>query len=204
MPDNLSTRTFLHSQFCLNLPKPNDSFTGKSIIVTGSNTGMGLEAARHLVRLDAAKVILAVRTPAKGEVAARSIEESTGRKGIVAVWDLDLASYRSVQKFALRARSELDRLDVAIMNAGMMSYAGFRKEGGDEVHVTVNAVNGVMLGILLLPLLRQTAVNKRLDSILTFTGSWMHTLVSDFEEQHADNIFAALASYREGQQLTAR
>jgi retinol dehydrogenase 12 len=204
MPDNLSTSAFLRSQFCLDLPKPTQTFAEKTVIVTGSNTGMGLEAARHIARLDAAKVILAVRSPAKGEAAARSIEESTGRKAVLEVWELDLASYESVQKFAMRVNTQLERLDVAIMNAGMMSYAGFRKEEGDEVHVTVNAISGVLLGILLLPILRRTAERTGQDTVLTFTGSWMHTLVSNFEEQHAENIFAALSGYRVGQKLTAR
>jgi len=44
----------------VSLPVPTMKFTGKTIIVTGSNTGIGLEAARYFVRLDAAKVILAV------------------------------------------------------------------------------------------------------------------------------------------------
>jgi retinol dehydrogenase-12 len=50
----------LRSQFA-HLPYPTKKFTGQTIIVTSSNVGLGLEAARHFVRLDAAKVIIAVR-----------------------------------------------------------------------------------------------------------------------------------------------
>ncbi|KAF5988825.1 retinol dehydrogenase 12 [Fusarium bulbicola] len=67
------------------IPVPTTSFQGQTIIVTGSNTGLGLEAARHFVRLDAELVILAVRSLEKGEAAKASIEASTKRKNVVQV-----------------------------------------------------------------------------------------------------------------------
>lgn len=90
----------------------------QTIIVTGSNVGLGLEAARHFVRLDAKKVILAVRSVEKGDKAKKSIEESTQRSGVVEVWQLDLSSYESVKQFATKAQS-LQRLDAVVENAGI-------------------------------------------------------------------------------------
>jgi NAD(P)-dependent dehydrogenase (short-subunit alcohol dehydrogenase family) len=87
---------WLYSQLILTPPRPTRSFAGESIIVTGSNVGLGHEAARHFVRLGAAKVILAVRNQQAGEEAKRSIELSTKSSGICEVWQLDLASYDSV------------------------------------------------------------------------------------------------------------
>jgi retinol dehydrogenase-12 len=109
---------FFKSQVLTKLPYPTKKFTGQTIIVTGSNVGLGLEAARHFVRLDAKKVILAVRTPSKGEEAKKSIEASEKCKGIVEVWELDHASYSSVIAFAAKAEA-LKQLDVAVLNAGM-------------------------------------------------------------------------------------
>lgn len=106
---------FLKSQFA-HIPEPEKSFAGQTIIVTGSNTGLGLEAARHFVRLNASKVILAVRTIKKGEDAKSSIEQTTGRTGVVEVWQLDMANYESVKQFAKRCEG-LDRLDVVLENA---------------------------------------------------------------------------------------
>lgn len=94
----LDTVGILRSQF-IGLPYPTKKFTGQTVIVTGSNVGLGLEAARHFVRLDAAKVIIAVRAISKGEEAARSIAESTGRPDIVDVWPIDLTNYGSVKAF---------------------------------------------------------------------------------------------------------
>lgn len=59
--------------------------SGKTYIVTGSNTGLGLETARHLVQFAASRVILAVRNMTAGETAQKDIEKSTGRQGIVEV-----------------------------------------------------------------------------------------------------------------------
>ncbi|RSL62491.1 hypothetical protein CEP54_005678 [Fusarium duplospermum] len=88
----------LRGQF-VTLPYPEQDCTGRVVIVTGSNTGLGLEAARHFVRLNASKVILACRNVDKGEAAKKDIEESTGRRHVAQVWHLDLCSYESVKSF---------------------------------------------------------------------------------------------------------
>jgi hypothetical protein len=59
--------------------------SGKTYVVTGSNTGLGLETARHLVEFAASRVILAVRNLTAGEKAKKDIEKSTGRQGAVEV-----------------------------------------------------------------------------------------------------------------------
>lgn len=69
---------WLRSQFVA-LPYPAKSYSVQTVIVTGANVGLGLEAARHFARLDAQKVIVAVRSRGKREAAAKSIHESTGR-----------------------------------------------------------------------------------------------------------------------------
>lgn len=191
-------KQYLKSQLLTRLPTPTKSFTGQTIIITGSNTGMGLEAARHLVRLDAARVILAVRSTDKGEAAAASIRPSLpGRSSdpgpVVQVWPLDLASHASVRAFAARAAAELGRLDVLVCNAGMYVYkSGFSLAEGDEVTVTVNVVSTLLLGVLLLPKLRETSVRCDKEVVLTFTGSFVH-LMTDFPERRSENIFEALA-----------
>lgn len=191
-------KQYLKSQLLTTIPIPTKSFTGQTIIVTGSNTGMGLEAARHLVRLDAARVILAVRSTAKGEAAAASIRSSfPGRSDdlekVLQVWPLDLASHASVRAFAARAVAELDRLDVVVCNAGMYVYkSGFALAEGDEATITVNVVSTLLLGLLLLPKLRETSVRHDKECVLTFTGSFVH-LLTGFPEGKSENIFEALA-----------
>ena len=113
--------SLLYSNFFVTLPTPNHSFAGQTIIVTGSNTGLGREAANHIVRLGASKVILAVRNNSKGNDAKHYIELETGRKDVVEVWELDLANYRSVRAFARRAEG-LPRLDAILENAGISTH----------------------------------------------------------------------------------
>ncbi|KAF3397087.1 Short chain dehydrogenase yanD [Talaromyces pinophilus] len=182
---------FFRSQLCVKLPVPTKQYTGQTVIVTGSNVGIGLETARYLVSLDAAKVILAVRNTAKGEAAAKSITQSTGRTGVVEVWPLDLTEYDSVKSFAERAKS-LERLDILINNAGILVY-DFEFAEDNESTITVNAVSAMLLSILLLPKLRDTSVRYGKENVLTFTGSFVHYM-TEFPERKAPNILAELAN----------
>ncbi|KAF4909527.1 Short chain dehydrogenase atnD [Colletotrichum viniferum] len=129
---------FLQSQLFAEVPVPTKKFTGQTIIVTGSNTGLGLEAARHFVLLGAGKVILAVRSIPRGTAAAARLEEFTKTKGVVEVWELDLACYASIQSFSKKARS-LERLDILVNNAGVMTYNFVLAEKDDSL-ITVNAL----------------------------------------------------------------
>jgi NAD(P)-dependent dehydrogenase (short-subunit alcohol dehydrogenase family) len=164
---------FLKSQFFATLPKPTTDCSGKTIIVTGSNTGLGKEAARHFVNLGASTVILAVRSTEKGEAAKKDIESTTGNKSVVQVWSLDMASYKSVQDFAARVEKELPRLDIAVLNAGIATGKYVLAEQ-DESTITVNVVSTVFLSLLLLPKLKATATKFNTRTNLTLTSSEVH------------------------------
>src|SRR5215213_10262168 len=85
--------------------------TGRTYVITGANSGIGLSAARALAGRGA-RVILAVRNPAKGEEAARSISGDTEVRA------LDLADLASVRAFAATIDEDVD---VLIDNAGVMN-----------------------------------------------------------------------------------
>jgi NAD(P)-dependent dehydrogenase (short-subunit alcohol dehydrogenase family) len=160
------------SQFFTSIPKPTQSFRDQTIIVTGSNTGLGLEAARHLLALNAAKVILAVRTPAKGEAAAQDLISNCNVPSTrVEVWELDMSDRESIKSFAKRA-SGLDRLDAAILNAGVLSNKWSEVDGA-ETHIAVNVIGTVLLELLLLPTLKRSAQRTGLRGRLTIVGSDM-------------------------------
>src|SRR4051812_6163623 len=108
----MSMRQIFAEQY-VKLPVVVDKTTcyGKTYIVTGANVGLGLETARHLVRSSALRVILGVRNTSAGKAAKADIERTTGRKGVVEVWHLDLASSESVKTFASKAEKDLDRID---------------------------------------------------------------------------------------------
>jgi NAD(P)-dependent dehydrogenase (short-subunit alcohol dehydrogenase family) len=179
-----------YSQLFVTPEYPTKSFAGQTVIVTGSNVGLGCEAARHFARLNAARVILAVRNLPAGKKAKHSIEASTNRPGICEVWQLDLASYDSVKHFAVRA-SELPRLDVVVENAAIAT-SNFSLTEGHERTITVNVISTFLLGILLLPKLKATAKEFPTSSPhLTIVTSEVHGWTR-FPEWQAENLFAAL------------
>lgn len=161
---------FFYQQFFVTPPYPTADFGGQTVIVTGSNVGLGLEAARHIVRLNAAKVILAVRNLDKGQAAKEDIEASTKRIGVVDVWALDLSSYSSVKAFARRVDSELERLDAVIENAGILTFE-FTSVDGVERTLMVNTISTVLLGTMLLPKLKQSSKRTGQRGRLAFIGS---------------------------------
>ena len=142
------------------------------------------------MKLDAKKVILAVRSQAKGEAAKQDIETSTSRKGVVEVWDLDLASYASVKANATRL-SQLERVDVIMENAGIVTY-NFRLFEDNEASITTNVVSPLLHGILMLPKLRETARKFKTTPKLVFTSSFVHSMTK-FPEQKEEHIFETLA-----------
>jgi NAD(P)-dependent dehydrogenase (short-subunit alcohol dehydrogenase family) len=190
----------LHSQYFKTPPYPENSYGGKTVIVTGSNTGLGLEAARHITRLGAEKVILAVRSIEKGEEAKKSIEETTKRTGIVEVWQLDLTSYASVKSFSERA-SSLPRLDVLLENAGIHTVKYSLAEENEST-ITVNVVSTFLLALLLLPKLKETAELHNTKPHLVIVSSVVHFL-SDLPERQELSIFNTLND-KQTAQMSAR
>ncbi|MCJ1474618.1 hypothetical protein MMC13_003278 [Lambiella insularis] len=172
---------FLYSQLLVRLPYPTSDFSGQTIVVTGANSGLGLEAARHIVRLNAKRVILAVRSVAKGNNAAANISLSTDTDpSRVEVWHLDLSNFESVKNFAAQIK-ELDRLDAVIQNAGILTN-NFVLSEGMESTVTVNVVRNLLLGLLVLPKLRESAALNDRTGRLSFVGSDLQ-VVAKFTEQ---------------------
>lgn len=187
----------------LTLP-PASVVQGRTVLITGANTGLGREAARHAARLGAGTIILGVRSETKGEEAKKEIEASTGCSGKteLLVWSVDLGSFTSVREFAARARQyvteEGGRIDVAIMNAGIASVQFARTGDGWERGLQVNALATAQLALHLMPLLLlQSASADRPSSDnsnqphLVFVTSDSHMTVK-FPERHDDNILGRL------------
>lgn len=159
------------------LPYPDTDYQGKTVIVTGANVGLGQEAARHFCRLGAARVILACRDLEKGRVARADIEASTSKKGVVDVWQVNLASFQSVKDFCRRAADELDRLDVVVENAGVAIGTYVEADGAFESTIAINVVSTFLMALLLLPLMRRTAMRCNVEPRLVIVSSDAHMFV---------------------------
>ncbi|KFY48750.1 hypothetical protein V495_01062 [Pseudogymnoascus sp. VKM F-4514 (FW-929)] len=170
------------------IPLPTQSFADQTIIVTGSNTGLGFEAALHFVRLNAARVILAVRSVKKGEDAKASIETSTNRKNVIEVWQVDMSDYDSIKAFATRCDS-LDRLDAVIANAGVLRNT-YEESDGTEITIKVNVIGTFLLAINLFPVLRRSGAKVGKVSRLVVTTSVLHE-DAKFLERKETSIFQA-------------
>ncbi len=127
------------------------SFAGRTVIITGANSGLGAITARELARTGA-KVILAVRTPSKGEAAAAQMT------GDVEVRRLDLQDLSSVHQFA----DGIANADLLINNAGIMAAPFALTADGFESQIGTNHFGHFALTNLLLP--------KLTDRVVTLTS----------------------------------
>jgi NAD(P)-dependent dehydrogenase (short-subunit alcohol dehydrogenase family) len=120
---------------------------GRTAVITGANTGLGLETARALAARGA-HVVLAVRDTAKGERAA------AGLSGEVSVQALDLTSLASIRDTADALKNRFERIDLLINNAGVMTTPKATTADGFELQFGTNhlghfALTGLLLDRLL-------------------------------------------------------
>lgn len=153
---------------------PTTPFTGKTVLVTGANSGLGLEAAIKFASLDAAELILGVRSLERGEQArveiCRRSNNSYDEKK-VRVYELDMMRFDSVKKFAAQVDKEEEKVDVAVLNAGVATPGYVQSPEGYESGLQVNALSTGLLAIMLLPKLRASAAMMGTPSVLEIVGS---------------------------------
>nr|XP_049698160.1 retinol dehydrogenase 11-like [Helicoverpa armigera] len=135
---------------------------GYTAIVTGSNSGMGLEIAHDLYKRGA-RVIMACRNMEKAEAARAELQtRCAGQAGAGELLpeQLDLCSARSVRQFARRVTSRGERARLLVCNAGVMMCPQGRSEDGFETHIAANHLGHALLSLLLLPTLIQNAPSR--------------------------------------------
>jgi len=128
--------------------------SGKVYIVTGANSGVGLETTRQLVK-QGGHVVMACRRPHAGEEVAKSF---SGLEGSYEVMKLDLANLQSVRDFATAFQQKYDRLDGLDCNAGMVNPNSEPKytEDGFEITMAASYFGHFLLTELLLDVLKRT------------------------------------------------
>ncbi|KAK2856060.1 hypothetical protein Q5P01_004795 [Channa striata] len=139
---------------------PADTMKGKTVIVTGANSGIGKALAGELLKLRA-RVIMACRDQRSAEEAARELREAAGpQQGEVVVKELDLASLRSVRQFCEEINQEEPKIDVLVNNAGIYQCPYSKTEDGFEMQLGVNHLGHFLLTHLLLDLLKTSAPSR--------------------------------------------
>ena len=127
---------------------------GRVAIVTGASSGIGFETARVLANKNA-EVIIAVRNQSKGENAVQKIKDRNKNVNVKLML-LDLASLKSVKKFAEEFRQNYDRLDLLINNAGVMIPPYTKTKDGFELQFETNHLGHFALTGLLLDIIKKS------------------------------------------------
>lgn len=135
---------------------------GKVVIVTGSSSGIGYEAARVLAN-KGAKVILAIRNMEKGEKAKAKIIEQNNDVD-VEVLKIDLSDLSSVKLFANTFVKKYEKLDILINNAGVMIPPYSKTKDGFELQFGTNHLGHFALTLQLLDLIKSTP-NSRIVTV---------------------------------------
>lgn len=129
------------------------NLTGKTVIVTGANSGLGYEVTLALAA-KGAQVVMACRSVDKGEQAAALVRKQSPNAAL-SVKELDLASLASVRRFAEAFQQQYTTLDILCNNAGLMAIPRRTTVDGFEMQFGTNHLGHFALtGLLLTPLLQ--------------------------------------------------
>ena len=165
---------------------------GKTVIITGGNTGIGKETAIDLAKRNA-RIIVACRSQEKGKKAEVDIRRESGSSD-VHFHQMDLSSFQSIRKFAKEVLSEESRIDILINNAGVM-YCPFGKtEDGFETQFGVNHLGHFLLTNLLLDKIKQAPEGR-----IVVVSSIGHTFASklDLDTINSEAHYSPYDAYHE-------
>lgn len=147
------------------------SLTGKTIIITGANTGVGFQTALDLAQRNG-RIILACRNDEKGEAAKSKIIQLTGNTSVV-YRKLDLSLMSSVRAFVRVINREEKTVDILINNAGVVNWEENITAEGVENTFAANYYGPFLLTTLLLELLKKSSDGRivNVGSIASLAGS---------------------------------
>ncbi|KAL6703302.1 hypothetical protein ACN47E_010009 [Coniothyrium glycines] len=177
-------------------PKPvTDSFEGRIVIVTGATSGIGEAAVLKFAALGASKVVMAAQNLQKGEATKKALTARLPRADQLEVWELDMLSYSSVALFAQRA-SQLEHLDIVVLNAGVRRAAFEKSQYGWEQDLQINTLSTTLLAILLLPKLKTSKQDTGRTPVLEFVNSGLHQkAIVPAQVRHDTSILAHYNKY---------
>ncbi|EKV16572.1 Short-chain dehydrogenase/reductase SDR [Penicillium digitatum] len=154
---------------------------GKVVLITGGNAGLGKETILQLAKHNPERIFLGARSKAKAEDAIESVK-SSGSDDVEIVWiPLDLMSGKSIKNAAERVNAQSSRLDILILNAGVMALPPGETEMGHEIQLGTNHTGHFYLTKLLLPILLKTAEEPGSDVRVVSLASVGHNFAPAFE-----------------------
>jgi NAD(P)-dependent dehydrogenase (short-subunit alcohol dehydrogenase family) len=165
--------------------------TGKTVLITGGNAGIGLETGVGLAR-KGAHVVITSRDTTRGDAARAEIVRRSGNES-VDVMQLDLASFASVRAFAAAFLERYERLDVLIDNAGLVLGSRSVTEDGNETTLQVNHLGHFLLTALLRDRLVASAPSRVV--VLTSDAHKNARRGLDFDDLQSERKYRSFSVY---------
>ena len=157
---------------------------GKTVIITGANTGMGKQTAIELAHRNA-HVIMACRNEDNGRKAVREVKLKSKNNNVV-FRKLDLACFDSIHQFADDVKNEYKQIDILVNNAGVFMLPLRRSADGIEMHLAVNYLGHFLLTNLLLKHLKKAA-SARIINVGADIPMWINGI--NFEDMNSEKSY---------------
>ena len=163
--------------------------SGRLALVTGANSGLGFETARALLA-KGATVILGCRSRKRAMTAKNNLL-TEAPSGLVQILDLDLSDLCQVNRAVCEINSKYNRLDLLVNNAGLMAPPHTLTKQGFEIQFAVNHLSHMMLTLMLLPLLSQSAGSR----VVTVTSGAQYMGKINWDDLHGEKKYDRWAAY---------
>ncbi|KAG6918156.1 hypothetical protein DXG01_016141 [Tephrocybe rancida] len=183
---------YLREQLSVVPPVSKADLTGKTVVVVGANTGLGLEACKHFALMNAGRLILACRSKEKGEAALMKLQNETGYKG-AELWLVDLSKFSSVVAFVDRFEQQGGRLDILVANAATITPEYSVTEDGWETSLQVNCLSLFLIALRLVPQMIKTGVDYATHPRLVIVTSEVHFWAKIAETMPERDIYKTLS-----------
>jgi NAD(P)-dependent dehydrogenase (short-subunit alcohol dehydrogenase family) len=174
------------------------SADGQQILITGGTSGVGLETARLLVAAGA-NVTIVGSDPMKGRQAEQSLNAGDTSRGGATFVAADLSSIDQVRQLARTIKDRLDRLDVLINNAGLVTTNRVETVDGFETTFAVNYLAAFVFTTKLLPLLERSAPAR----VLSLTAAVEPIGRLPFDDLQRQRHFGGLRAYAQSKRAVA-
>merc|ERR1712215_383326 len=177
---------FMYKEFTMGMYRSKINMTGKVVVITGGNSGVGLDTARSLAALGAS-IIIGCRSRARGDKAVEDIIRTTQNRNVECV-TLDLLSLHSVRQFAEVLANKVEKIDILVNNAGMADPRKERNLTRSEDNLEITLQTNHLSHFLLTNLLKNklaTAGNARVINVSSQAnvGGWIDLENLNYEKE---------------------
>jgi len=171
---------------------PVPDMEGKTVVVTGANSGIGLETAAELAAMGA-RVLVTARNADKGRTAVAAVTARAGGTGSAQLVVFDLADLSSVRRGADEILEQAPRLDVLVNNAGVVRSVRAETVDGNEATFATNHLGPFLLTNLLLGRLEASAPSRVVTVASTAHASARHGIA--FDDLQSERHYRAMRVY---------